>query len=120
MKIFLLSLLAVVGVSIIFFPSATFAQTPPPTSHIINNPISADSPEELIIQIIQRVLGLLGIITVAAFIYGGLLMMLSGGSADMLKKAKTTLIWATLGLFVVLASYGILQYVFNFFQGVVT
>lgn len=65
-------------------------------------------PDPTIQQIIGRgisvVLGIMGSIALAMFFYGGYLWLISGGSSDKIKKGKETLIWATIGLAVILGS----------------
>lgn len=57
--------------------------------------------------------GLLGSIALALFAYAGVLWMLSGGNAEQATKARNILIWATMGLFVILASYTIVSFIFS-------
>ena len=63
--------------------------------------------------IIRVGVGLIGSITLALFAYAGVLWMLSGGNAEQATKARNILIWATLGLFVILASYTIVSFIFS-------
>lgn len=74
---------------------------------------ASSSPDLLVSKIINIALGLLSICTLAIFIYGGFLFMLSGGNPEMLKKGKSTLVWAVIGLAIIMSSYGIVKYVFT-------
>lgn len=67
----------------------------------------------VVIEIIQFVLALLGLIAIAFIIYAGLLYLMSAGNADTLKKAKGVLQAAIIGLLIILAAYGISSYVFS-------
>lgn len=111
-------------IGLLALPALLFAKDPgsptpetPETKPIINPLGDIDTPEELIIRIIRQVLGLIGILSVAMFIYGGLMMVMSGGNTETIKKARQTLIWASLGVLIVLSSYSIMKYVFDVFQG---
>jgi len=78
------------------------------------NPLGdTDSVSELIATIIRAILSFLGALATLMFIYGGFQMILSGGSPDKVKKGQNTLVWAAIGIVVVLSSYGILQYIFT-------
>lgn len=80
-----------------------------------DSPIGKLSPAQLIGKAIKAVLGVIGAIALLMFVYGGLMWMLSGGSADKIKKAQTTLIWATIGLAVIFASYTLVDFVLQQF-----
>lgn len=60
-------------------------------------------------------LGFVGLCAVIMFIYGGILMMTSGGKAEQVQKSKDTLIWAVFGLAVILLSYSFLSLVWTLF-----
>lgn len=75
------------------------------------NPIACDNLICLFLSVIRLVLGAIGVFALFMFIYGGFLMMSSAGNADQVKKAKDTLVWATLGLVVILGSWVFLSFV---------
>ena len=67
-----------------------------------------------IIRIINWALGLLGLIAVILCIYAGFLWMNAGGDPSRVDKAKKILINAGIGLAIILLSFAITSYVFNF------
>ncbi|MFH1838296.1 MAG: pilin [Candidatus Kuenenbacteria bacterium] len=69
--------------------------------------------EDLAIRIIKVILGLVGVITMGMFIYGGLMWMTSGGREEKVKKGRQILIWTILGLVIILTSYVILTFFIN-------
>jgi len=72
-----------------------------------------DVPLQVLIgQIINTLLGFVGSLFLVIFIYGGSLWMLSGGSSEKVQKGKNILMWATIGLVIVFASYGIVKFIF--------
>ena len=81
---------------------------------MLKNPLGPiTDPQSLAIRIIQIFLGLLSLIGLIMFIYGGFLMLTSAGNAERVKKAKATLVWASAGIVVILGSYTILSFVFS-------
>jgi hypothetical protein len=62
-------------------------------------------------RVIKALLGLTGAIALVMFIYGGFLMMFSGGNPSTVKKGKDTLVMAVLGLVVIFASYAIVNFI---------
>jgi len=67
-------------------------------------------------KIINGVLGVVGIIALVYFIYGGILWMTSGGNEQQVKQGKDTLVWAIFGLVIVFFSYALS----NFIIGILT
>jgi len=65
------------------------------------------------VNISKIILGLVGSLSLLAFIAGGLMMMLSGGKQETVTRGKQTIIGAVIGLTVVFTSYMIIQLVFN-------
>ncbi|MFA5124883.1 MAG: hypothetical protein WC473_03650 [Patescibacteria group bacterium] len=64
-------------------------------------------------RLINALLGLVGIAALLSFIYGGILWMTAGISADNVKKGKTVMIWAVAGLLVIFSSYAVVTYIFS-------
>ena len=63
------------------------------------------------VNISKIILGLTGSLALLAFVYGGFVFMLSGGSAQNVEKGKNILTGAVIGLVIVFASYTIIQFV---------
>ncbi len=83
------------------------------------NPFGNESgadPVVIIARIIQAMLGVVGAVTLLVFIYGGFKMIFSGGNEEKITKARSTLMWAVIGLAVILSSYAILDYSFTLFE----
>lgn len=79
----------------------------------LTNPLTSDDPAVIIGNVIKGILGLTGVIALAAFVAGGVIWMTSGGNAEKVKKGRDILVWAVIGLFIVFSSYSILRYVFD-------
>jgi hypothetical protein len=75
------------------------------------NPLGTTSVYDILGRVIKAALGLTGAIALVMFIYGGFLMMFSGGNPSAVKKGKDTLVMAVLGLVVIFASYAIVNFI---------
>ncbi len=73
--------------------------------------LSAQDPTIIVAKIIRGGLGILGMIAMIILIYGGFLWMTAGGNEDRVTRAKRLIINAGVGLFIILASFGITQLV---------
>lgn len=67
--------------------------------------------QSTVINIVNYVLGALGLIAVIVILYGGFLWMLSRGNAQQVEKAKRVIRNAVIGLVIVLLSWAIVQFV---------
>jgi len=67
----------------------------------------------LAIKISQWVLGVVGTLSLIMFIYGGVMFLISAGSAEMVSKAKKIIIAAVIGLIIVFSSYLIIKFVLD-------
>ncbi|MEK7065336.1 MAG: hypothetical protein AAB963_02730, partial [Patescibacteria group bacterium] len=86
------------------------------------NKLSSTDVKTVIGGAIKAGMGLMGSIALALFVYAGMIMMVgstsvSGGATkqDVL-KAKAIMVWAVLGMFVIFASYAIVNFVFEAFK----
>ena len=83
----------------------------------ITNPISSDTILDLIARVMGYAIGLIGVVAVASFMYGGILYLLSGGSEEQSGKAKKVLGYSVLGLIVSILSYVIVSTIINIISG---
>lgn len=74
--------------------------------------------KETVINIIRWALGLLGIVAVIIILYGGWVWMTAAGNEERVRRAKKILINATIGLVIVLLSWAIVAFVFDFGENV--
>lgn len=65
----------------------------------------------LIGKLLSAVLGLMGLALVVLLIYGGILYLTAAGNQDQVKKAKSAIINAVIGITIVAASYAIATFV---------
>ena len=67
--------------------------------------------------LINAFLSLLGIVFIILLIYGGTLWMTARGNSEQVTKAFDTMLYAAIGLALILASYGIATFVITKLQG---
>lgn len=80
------------------------------------NPISGvKTAQDLYIMLIRANLQVVGVVSLLFFIWGGLRMITSAGNAEVLKKAKETILWSVIGMVLVLLSYTVVQFFFEIF-----
>ena len=92
------------------------------TNQGLNNPIGTNTMllGDVLLRLTKFTLGIIALLSVATFVYGGAVMLTSGGNPEKLKKAKDTLVWAVFGLATMLLSYSFLNLVFNVIAGSAT
>jgi hypothetical protein len=67
----------------------------------------------IIANIIAAALGLLGIVFFVLIVVAGFKWMTASGNGDQIDSAKSQITHAIIGLFIILAAYGIAGFVFN-------
>lgn len=65
------------------------------------------------VKVSEFILGIVGSLALLAFVAGGLMMMLSAGNAEWVKRGQQTLIGAVVGLAIVFTSYTIIYFVYK-------
>lgn len=58
---------------------------------------------------IKIVLGIVGSITLVAFVFGGYQWLTSAGNSDKVQSGSNTMLYATIGLFIIFGAYAILN-----------
>lgn len=93
-------------------PTAT-TQAQTSTTVTIPNPIPCADATCVISQVIKYVLGSIALIATGMFIWGGVLMLTSGGNEKRVEQAKETLAWAAIGIVVIILSWAIIRYLLS-------
>jgi hypothetical protein len=70
-------------------------------------------PREIAGSVVNIFLGFLGIVAVLIILYGGFKWMTAGGNDDGIAEAKQMISAGVVGLVVILAAFGIAQFVIN-------
>lgn len=65
------------------------------------------------IQVAEIILGLVGALSLIMFVYGGVVWLISGGSAEQVSKGKEIILGSVIGLLIVFGSYTIIKFVVN-------
>jgi hypothetical protein len=71
----------------------------------------------LIGDVINATLGVVGALALFMFIYGGVYLLSSAGSAEKVKKGKDVITWSIIGIAVILGSYALANFVITGLQG---
>jgi hypothetical protein len=66
---------------------------------------------EVIGRIVRAIIGISGSFALAVFIYGGALWMFSGGNPERVKKGRSAMIYAAIGLVVIFLSYTLVSFI---------
>lgn len=77
----------------------------------LENPLRAQSIPELVNNVIQGLLGVVGAIALFFLVWGGIVWMTSSGNAERIRKGKDTIVWAIFGLAIIFLSYAIVKLV---------
>lgn len=64
-------------------------------------------------RIIKAFLGIVGIIALVMFLYGGFLWLTSSGNSQKIEEGRNIFVWAILGLVVIFSSYVLVSFVFE-------
>lgn len=65
----------------------------------------------LVGKAIKAALGIVGAVAFAVFVIGGFMWLTSAGNSDQVKKGTETMLWATIGICIIFASYAILGFI---------
>jgi len=79
-------------------------------------PLGDDDIRVIAAKIIRIFLSLLGIVAVGLMLYAGFTWMTSGGNEEKIATAKKTMINAGIGLFIIMTSFAIVQFVLKSLQ----
>jgi hypothetical protein len=71
----------------------------------LKNPISATEVPDIIRTVITAALGLIGALTLLMFVWGGGTWLFSAGNPEKVSAGTQTMVWAVIGVMVVLLSY---------------
>lgn len=74
----------------------------------VDGAMGADFRQD-VVDIVNYALAFLGLLAVIFVIYGGFLMLTSGGEDDGISKGKKIIVGAAMGIVIILLSYGIVN-----------
>ncbi len=97
------------------------SEWPPANSIPLTNPLGGELGKEqgqtdigsIVSGVITKILGVIGILTLVVFLFGGFTWLTSAGSAEKVKKGTDAMLWAVVGLFVIFGAYAIIKLVFT-------
>ncbi len=80
------------------------------------NPAGFKEPTAVIARGINILLAFIGSIALVLYIWAGILWMSSAGNTERVSRARSIMLWTTLGVAVMLGSYVIVTFVFDIFK----
>lgn len=79
------------------------------------NPLGSNTTfSGLIIKMTQFLLGLVGFLAMASLVWGGTMYIISLGNDNLVQQAKKIILWAVIGLIVIILSFVIIMTVQRF------
>ncbi len=86
---------------------------------VLENPlnISDTNAETVIGVVIKAALGLIGSITLFMLVWGGFQWLVAAGNEEKIKQGTQTMVWAVIGLFLVMSSYILLTTYLSYLTG---
>lgn len=106
-------LVLVVMLSFAFAPVAVQAQPNFGTAYLGNTTLPTGDLRDVAINLIEILLGILGIIFLLLVLYGGFLWMTAGGNDDQAAKGRKVIGNGIIGLIVIFVAFAIVTFVFN-------
>lgn len=80
----------------------------------LTNPLGEGATFAVVVNnVIKAILGLVGVLALIAFIWGGIEWMTSRGETQKIEKGKNMMLWAVYGLVIIFASYAIITFIFQ-------
>lgn len=74
---------------------------------------NADSIQTFLGGAIEKLMGFIGSLALAMFVYAGFLIMTAAGNSEKTEKGTHILIWSGLGVIIVLSAYILLRFIFE-------
>lgn len=82
----------------------------------IPNPLGNCNDASCVIsRVIRAILGVVAVVATFMFIWGGVLMLTSGGNERQVRQAKDTLTWAAIGIIIIIISWSVIRFVLETF-----
>ena len=107
------SLMVVALAFMLVLPVAVSAQLDFGESYAAGIGLGEEDPRDMAANLIQIILGFLGILAVIIILIGGFKWMTAGGNEDQVAEAKKIIIAGIIGLVIILASWGIASFVLD-------
>ncbi|OGF30706.1 hypothetical protein A2533_03005 [Candidatus Falkowbacteria bacterium RIFOXYD2_FULL_35_9] len=86
------------------------AETETETTRLVN-PLGTDSLQVIIGRVIRFFIGIAGTTALAVLVYGGIILLISGGRDTYIKKGRNAVIYSVLGLAIIFSSYILVKFI---------
>lgn len=97
----------------VVIPTMVFAQPDFGLSYLNGTSLPTADLRDVVINIINILIGMLGVLLLLLIMYGGFLWMIAGGNDDQAAKGRKIIGNAITGLLVIFLSFAVTTYVFN-------
>ena len=94
-----------------FLPAQALDETDLGVEYAAGIGLGEKDPRDIAAGVIQVLMGFLGIIAVVIILVGGFKWMIAGGNSDKVEEAKKLIYSGVIGLVIILASWGIANFV---------
>ena len=84
-----------------------------PDREQVNEKINEESFRAQVLKIVNYFLTFLGLLAVVAIVYAGIIMVADFGNEEMVGKAKSILLWASIGMIIVLLSFSFVNFILD-------
>jgi len=98
---------------ILLLPAVVFAQDPFGINYGANSGLGTGDVRNVVIQLVNVVLGILGVVMLVIIIVAGFRWMSSGGNEETITSSRKSIAAAVIGLLIVFIAYGITVFVFS-------
>ena len=104
-------LMIIIFTAVFLLPLLVMAQTSPSpgTTVTIPNPLGTDSIPEVIGRIIDFLLKVAVPLATLVVLYAGFLFLTAGGDTEKINQAKKALLWAVIGVVVLMMARGVIE-----------
>lgn len=116
MKKFLKFLMIIICATVLFFGASSVLAANEATKTVnLTNPLSQNlSPAQTIGLFIKVALGVVGGLTLVMVVYGGFVWLTAAGNKEKIDMGSKTMLWAVIGLILVLGSYLLVNTIVGF------
>lgn len=105
--------ISAVSMLFVVIPTMVFAQPDFGLSYLNGTSLPTADLRDVVINIINILIGMLGVLLLLLIMYGGFLWMIAGGNDDQAAKGRKIIGNAITGLLVIFLSFAVTTYVFN-------
>jgi len=101
--------IALASLLLMFFVPVVYAQFNPPSPP--SGAVQEIKPTQLVTTISNWFFWIAGLVVVIVIVYGGIMYGTAGGDEDKMAKAKTIIIYALIGVVIILSAWAVVSFI---------